>query len=73
MAKNKKNPLRWEKADNYTQVKRDAQELADKSGLHLRIVEDFFGQYASTLVPAPKLQCGRDLEGELISPTRIRA
>lgn len=55
--------------DNYAQVKRDAQVRADAEGFHFRIVKDFFGQYAATAVPRPGMQFGRDLEGELVSPT----
>jgi hypothetical protein len=55
----------------YLTVKADAQKRADEGGLYFRIVRDMFG-YNSTCVPRPELQCGRDLEGELVRPTRLK-
>lgn len=58
-----------ENENDYDTIKREAQFKADKHGLYYRIEKSMFGEWVCHAVPWPKNQHGRDLVGELVSPS----
>lgn len=54
----------------YEQARAEAQEKANRTGCHVRLWRNYFREWTWIIVPAPKYQYGRDLEGELVIPEK---